>query len=67
MNRAEKAAVIEQIKGRMDKAAVALVTDFQGAKVEEMTSLRIKLRGSGMDYQVVKNTLARIALEGGAP
>lgn len=30
-----------------------------------MTHLRVKLRASGVDYQVVKNTLARLAVKGG--
>jgi large subunit ribosomal protein L10 len=33
--------------------------------VEELTELRVKLRAAGIDYQVVKNTLARIAVNGG--
>lgn len=63
MNRAEKAKIIEQLKERADKASITLVTDFKGLKVEDLNALRVKLRESGVDYQVVKNTLARIALE----
>lgn len=63
MNRAEKAKIIEQLKERADKASITLVTDFKGLKVEDLNALRVKLRESGVDYQVVKNTLARIALQ----
>lgn len=63
-SRAEKAEIIEQIKDRAARASIAVVTDFKGLTVEEVTGLRIKLRESGVDYQVVKNTLARIALTG---
>ncbi len=63
MNRAEKAKIIEQLKERADKASITLVSDFKGLKVEDLNALRVKLRESGVDYQVVKNTLARIALE----
>lgn len=63
MNRAEKAKIIEQLKERADKASITLVSDFKGLKVEDLNALRVKLRESGIDYQVVKNTLARIALE----
>jgi len=38
-----------------------VVTEFKGMTVEELTQLRVKLREQGVDYQVVKNTLARIA------
>lgn len=65
MNRSEKAAIIEQLKEKADRANIAIVTDFKGLTVEEMTDLRIKLRQSGVDYAVVKNTLARIAVTGG--
>lgn len=65
MNRAEKANVIEALKVHADKAPLAFVTDLKGMKVEEMTALRVKLRETNAHYQVVKNTLARIALDGG--
>ena len=65
MNRTEKAQVVESIKEKADKASIAVLTDFKGLTVEEMTNLRVKLREQGAEYQVVKNTLARIAFDGG--
>lgn len=65
MNRSEKAALIAQIKAKADSASFAVVTDFKGMSVEELTSLRVKLRECGGEYLVVKNTLARIALTDG--
>ena len=65
MNKAEKAAIVEQLKAKADQACVAVVTDFQGLKVEQMTDLRVKLRAGNVDFQVVKNTLARIAFKDG--
>ena len=65
MNRSEKAALIAGIKDRADAASFAVVTDFKGMTVEELTRLRVKLRDAGGEYIVVKNTLARIALTGG--
>lgn len=61
MERSEKLAVIEQLKDRADRASICLVTDFKGLTVEQMTELRVKLREAGVEYAVVKNTLARIA------
>ena len=61
MNRSEKAAVIEHIKDRASAASIAVVTDFKGMTVEELTRLRVKLRENGGECLVVKNTLARIA------
>ncbi|SDF09509.1 50S ribosomal protein L10 [Desulfovibrio legallii] len=65
MNRSEKAAVIEAIKARAERASFAVLTDFKGMSVEELTNLRVSLRKAGGEYHVVKNTLARIALTDG--
>ena len=62
MNRSEKAAIIKQIRSRAATASIAVVTDFKGMSVEELTRLRVALRNAGGEYHVVKNTLARIAL-----
>ena len=65
MNRSGKAAIIEAVKARADKASFAVITDFKGMTVEELTNLRVVLRNAGGEYLVVKNTLARIALTDG--
>ncbi|EPR43742.1 50S ribosomal protein L10 [Desulfovibrio sp. X2] len=62
MNRTEKAQVIEELKGVATPSSIAVLTDFKGMTVEEMTELRVKLRSANVAYHVVKNTLARIAL-----
>ena len=64
MNRSKKAAIIEQIKARVVAAPFAVVTDFKGMKVEELTRLRVKVREAGGELYVVKNTLASIAFTG---
>ncbi|NDV17959.1 50S ribosomal protein L10 [Pseudodesulfovibrio sp. JC047] len=63
MNRQEKAQIIEQLHEKASRASIAVVTDFKGLSVEEMTILRAKCFEVGVDYQVVKNTLARLALK----
>ena len=65
MNRSGKAVIIEAVKARADKASFAVITDFKGMTVEELTNLRVSLRNAGGEYLVVKNTLARIALTDG--
>lgn len=65
MNRSEKAAIIEQIKAKANDASIAVLTDFKGMTVEELTNLRVSLRKAGGEYHVVKNTLARLALADG--
>ena len=64
MNRTEKAQVIEELKGVATPSSIAVLTDFKGMTVEEMTELRIKLRSANVAYHVVKNTLARRAVAG---
>lgn len=61
MNRSQKADVIKHLNERVQDATISVVTDFKGMPVEELTRLRVKVRESGGEYYVVKNTLARIA------
>lgn len=65
MTRSEKAVIIEGIRKNADRASFAALTDFKGMSVEELTGLRVRLRGAGGEYHVVKNTLARIAFTDG--
>ncbi len=64
MNRSEKATIISEIKEATSSASLVVVADFKGMTVEELTELRIKVRQANGTLHVVKNTLARIALEG---
>lgn len=66
MNKTEKAAIIEAIRAKAQSASFAVVTDYKGMTVEELTNLRVNLRKAGGEYHVVKNTLARIAFTDGA-
>lgn len=63
MNRQEKAQIIEKLSEKASRASIAVVTGFAGLTAEHTTALRKDLRDSGVEYQVVKNTLARIALK----
>jgi len=64
MNRTEKTAEIDAIKGRFGRMASAVFVSFQGMNVASVTKLRDEFRKSGVEYKVVKNTLVRKALEG---
>ena len=55
---------IKLIKEKVDKALVAIVTEYKGLSVEEITKLRRALQKDGGDYMVTKNTLAKIAVKG---
>lgn len=65
MNRTQKAAIIEGLKAKAGSASIAVVSDFKGMPVEEMTRLRVSLRDNGAELVIVKNTLARIAFTDG--
>jgi len=54
---------VSLIKEKIDKAQVAIVTDYKGYTVEEITKLRRSLQKDGGDYMVTKNTLAKIAVK----
>ena len=55
---------ISQMKEKVDKAQVAIVTEYKGYTVEEITNLRRALQKEDGDYMVTKNTLAKLAIKG---
>ena len=59
-----KAAVIEEIKDKLDRAQAAVVIDYMGINVEEADAMRKQLREAGVDYKVYKNTLVKRAIQG---
>lgn len=62
--KAFKSEKISQIKENMEKAKVAIVTDYKSLSVEEITKLRRSIQKEDGDYMVTKNTLAKIAVKG---
>ncbi len=61
MKREEKEKLIEGIQEAMDKCSSGIMTDYKGMKNRDLTMLRRKLGEYGIDYMVVKNTLAGFA------
>ena len=57
-----KAAVIEEITERFQKSSAAVLTEYRGLTVAQLTQLRRSL-GEGSSYAVVKNTLTKRAAE----
>lgn len=57
----QKAERIQELTDRMSRMQVAIVTDYRGLTVAELTNLRRVLREKGADFVVAKNTLTRIA------
>lgn len=60
--RPEKVAVVEEFTKKVQASKSTLVTGYSGLTVEEVTELRAKLFHAKVEYHVVKNNLARIAL-----
>jgi large subunit ribosomal protein L10 len=59
---------VERLTTLLSGATSAIVTDYRGLSVHQLEELRGKLRAEGIDYVVVKNTLARrAATEAGVP
>lgn len=61
MARPDKEAVVAELEEKFSTAKSMVVTDYMGLDVAAITELRKQLREAGVDYKVVKNTLARIA------
>ena len=62
MNRTDKQTAIDALTAKLADARAIYVTDYQGLTVRKVTDLRRRLRKAGVDYVVVKNTLALRAL-----
>ncbi len=63
MNRSDKEAIVAEVADKASRAAAMYFADFTGLTVEEATELRREFRKAGVEYKVVKNTLAKKALE----
>ena len=58
----EKQAVVAALTEQLKGAASGVLVDYKGITVAEDTALRVELRQNEVQYGVVKNTLARFAL-----
>lgn len=63
MRREQKRSIAGEIQGKLRDAGTVYLADFTGLDVEAMGELRSKLLEQGVELRVVKNTLARRALE----
>jgi large subunit ribosomal protein L10 len=53
---------VAEIKDRFARASAVMLADYRGLTVKELQELRTKLRESGSELRVYKNTLAQIAM-----
>ena len=61
--RADKVAVVTEVKERMSNAEAVILTEYRGLTVKELQSLRASLTEAGAVYKVYKNTLVRRAAD----
>jgi len=58
MKRNEKEQLVTELRDKIKGASAVYYTDFSGLNVKRMTELRRRLRRAGVEYVVIKNTLA---------
>ncbi|MCX6004411.1 MAG: 50S ribosomal protein L10 [Chloroflexi bacterium] len=63
MIREKKEELIKELADNLGKCEVAIATDYRGITAKEMVLLRRHLHDQGVEYKVIKNTLARFAAE----
>jgi large subunit ribosomal protein L10 len=61
MATAKKVETVAQIADWLRRAQVTVLTEYRGLTVADLTRLRRQLRDAGVEYHIVKNTLARRA------
>ena len=58
MKRNQKEQLVTELRDKLEGAAAVYYTDFSGLNVKRMTDLRRRFRKAGVQYLVIKNTLA---------
>ena len=64
LNIEEKKEVVAEVSARLKKAQAVVLAEYRGISVEAITVLRSQARASGVYLRVLKNTLARRAVQG---
>jgi large subunit ribosomal protein L10 len=64
--RSDKVATVDEVAARAASTSTAVVTEYRGLTVAQISRLRRQLRTLGADYKVFKNTLVRRAITGTA-
>ena len=66
LNLNDKKAVVAEISAKVASAQTIVIAEYRGIQVSHLTQLRAKARAEGVYLRVLKNTLARRAVEGTA-
>ena len=59
----KKVELVEELRDKFSRCAIAVATDYSGLTVNTMTELREKMREKEVEYRVVKNTLVYLAAD----
>jgi large subunit ribosomal protein L10 len=62
--RTAKVATVDELKAKVETTSTAVVTEYRGMTVAQISALRRQLRALDADYKVFKNTLVRRAIAG---
>lgn len=57
----EKKTIVAEVKEKLQNSASSIIVDYRGLNVAQATDLRKQLREAGVEFKVIKNTLARRA------
>ena len=64
VTRTSKVEELQELEGAFKGTESAILVDYRGLKVPEVTELRRQVRGAKATYKVIKNTLAKRAVKG---
>ena len=64
LNMEDKKAVVAEVSAEVAQAQTMVLAEYRGIPVGELTTLRAKARANGVYLRVMKNTLARLAVQG---
>jgi large subunit ribosomal protein L10 len=60
--RPEKVAVVDEVREKLQHASAAILTEYRGLTVGDLSTLRRSIREAGGEYRIYKNTLVRFAV-----
>lgn len=60
----QKQAMVSEVAAKLAGAQAVIVAEYRGLNVDRVTQLRVRARKSGLYLRVLKNTLARRAVQG---
>ena len=63
MGRAEKTKAIDELKEKISGSKIGIIADYRGLSTSQMNQTRRRLKADGIEFHVVKNSLAQFAAE----